>query len=145
MKKIRDKLKQLLFSDSNEEFFKLVQLLSDTSTVESITELLLTLDDDYDYYDEMNTLMHAVERADVTIVYEATISNLEQLNAQAPEWCETIIKRHLNAVGGISDRFDAFKFIEMSKGSPSAYSVMKVVATDLLDKNKIPEIIRQEL
>ena len=79
-----------LFDEKLLEIFKL-------GTPQIIEELLLCLDDEFEYAELMFNIIHTVEAFDTAIYVERVLQNLEQLYTTAPEWASTIHFRILNA------------------------------------------------
>jgi len=61
-------LTQTLYADNTEEFITLVNGLAEEGTANSVGVLLSTFVDDFDYYDEMSVVMHAIERVNADVV-----------------------------------------------------------------------------
>jgi len=137
------KIKELLFSE-DPNFFVLIHDLSELSTIDSITALFMSLEDNYDYYDEMNAIMHATERAEPRIVYLSLTHNLQTLLQQSPNWCRTILRRHLSAVKS-QGRFDALDFITCAKSDDEAFEIVQKLALELCEKYDFTEEVTLSL
>ena len=110
--------------------------LADAGTVNSITTMLLALRDDY--FDEMSVLLHAAERAPVANVYVATRECLTDLSRHAPKWCDTIVRRHLNANEQLTG-FSIKQFVDTMQQNDEAFTIVSEIAGRLHADNAISD------
>lgn len=132
-------LTETLYSDNTQEFVDLANGLAAKGTIESVGVLLASFIDDFDYYDEMSVLMHAIERVEPTVVYESLAKGLKKLNETAPGWCKELVKRHLRAPGnGEEGGFSVAVFVNAMRSDPQAFSVTESIAKKLVAENHVP-------
>lgn len=132
-------LTETLYADKTEEFMTLANALSEQGTGESVGVLLSTFVDDFDYYDEMSVVMHAIERVNANVVYESLTSGLTKLNETAPGWCEEMVKRHLRAPGNGEDGgFSVAGFVDAMRSDRLVFSLVEEIAKKLVSRERVP-------
>ena len=100
--------------------------------------MLLALRDDDDYFDEMSILLHAIERSPVAIVYAATRDCISELSKNAPRWCDSIVRRHLNAKENHTE-FSIEQFVAAMRSGDCAFAIVSDIANRLHADNAIPD------
>tara|TARA_R110002111_G_scaffold153375_1_gene220264 strand:- start:250933 stop:251373 length:441 start_codon:yes stop_codon:yes gene_type:complete len=134
-----EELSKSLYSDNTQEFIALTNRLATDGTAESLDVLLTSFADDFDYYDEMSVLMHAIERVDPTVVYESLSKGLPTLNDRAPGWCEELVKRHLRAPENTKEgQFSISAFVGALREVPESLAIAKSIASRLVSDERIP-------
>lgn len=132
-------LTQTLYADNTEEFITLANGLAEEGTADSVRVLLSTFVDDFDYYDEMSVVMHAIERVSADVVYESLAAGLVKLNETAPGWCEELVRRHLRALGNGEDGgFNVSGFVEAMRSDPKTFLLVEEIAKKLVSRERVP-------
>lgn len=132
-------LTQTLYADNTEEFITLVNGLAEEGTANSVGVLLSTFVDDFDYYDEMSVVMHAIERVNADVVYESLAGGLVKLNETAPGWCEELVRRHLRAPGNGEDGgFNVSGFVDAMRTDQKVFSLVDKIAKELVSRERVP-------
>ena len=134
-----ENLSKSLYSDNTEEFMALANSLATEGTTESVGVLLSCFADDFDYYDEMTVLMHAIERVNPKVVYASLSMGLPELNKRAPGWCQELVKRHLRAPGTAEEgQYSVAAFVAAMKAVPASWSIADSIANKLVTEEQIP-------
>ena len=134
----QDEILTLIYSDRTDDLIRRCSDLVNTGTTDSVAMMLLALRDDDDYFDEMSILLHAIERSPVASVYAATRDCFRDLSKNAPKWCDSVVRRHLNANENLTE-FNVGKFVDTMRENDEAFVLVAEIANRLHADNAIPD------